>query len=69
MPQKVKMTLDRIATRLEDRSQKFSESSARMVEEMDFNWPETLPGGRIRAGLVETAAAFLLFVGLVALGS
>ena len=35
-------------------------------EEMNFDWPHSLPIERIKAGLTETALAILLFVGLVA---
>ena len=35
-------------------------------EEMNFDWPHSLPIERIKAGLTEIALAVLLFVGLVA---
>jgi hypothetical protein len=33
---------------------------------VNFDWPNSLPIGRIKAGLTEIAVAILLFAGLVA---
>ena len=35
-------------------------------EEMDFDWPEFLPGERIKAGITEIVLGLLLVAGLVA---
>lgn len=37
-------------------------------EKMSFDWPDSLPIERIKAGLAEIALAFLLFAGLVTFG-
>jgi hypothetical protein len=37
------------------------------AEEIEFDWPEFLPAGRIKAGITEIALGFLLFAALVAI--
>jgi hypothetical protein len=36
------------------------------AEEMEIDWPESIPVERIKAGITEIALGFLLFAGLVA---
>jgi hypothetical protein len=37
-------------------------------EKMNFDWPDSLPIERIKAGLTEIALAFVFFAGLVTFG-
>jgi hypothetical protein len=37
-------------------------------EKMNFDWPDSLPIERVKAGLTEIALAFVFFAGLVTFG-
>ena len=44
------------------------EPLADVSKEMNFDWPDSLPVERIKAGLTEIALAFLLFAAVVTFG-